>query len=111
MLFRPSDSGFVIVGSTESYGHGNSDVYLLKTNQNGDTLWTKTYGGSDWDYGNNVQNTFDGGFIIAGQESSTDTTGIAHIYMIKTDSIGDTLWTEILSNGCMDRRDWNCTDA
>ena len=91
-VIQSKDSGFVIAGTTESYGNGMSDVYLVKTNQNGDTLWTKTYGGGNFDSGNSVQNTFDGGFIIAGQESSTDS--IAHIYMIKTDSIGDTLWTK-----------------
>jgi hypothetical protein len=92
-VIQASDSGFVIAGSTNSFGHGESDAYLVKTNQNGDTLWTKTYGGADFDYGYFVQNTFDGGFIVVGQESSTDTGGIAHISMIKTDSIGDTLWT------------------
>ncbi len=91
-ILQTSDSGFIIAGTTSSYGNGNSDVYLIKVNGNGDTLWTKTFGGSNFDYCNSMQTTFDGGFILAGQESSSG-AGIAHIYMIKTNATGDTSWT------------------
>jgi hypothetical protein len=91
-LRQTSDSGFVIAGRTSSFGAGMSDVYLLRTDAGGDTLWTRTYGGSDFDLGKDVQLTYDGGFIVAGQESSTN-GGIANMYLIKTDASGDTLWT------------------
>ena len=92
-IIQTSDSGFAVVGYTNSYGYGFTDVYLIKTNVNGDTLWTKTYGGANYDYGNVVKNTLDGGLILGGQESST-ASGPAHIYLIKTNAMGDTLWTK-----------------
>lgn len=64
---QTSDGGYIIAGYTDSYGVGGQDVWLLKTDINGDTLWTKTYGGSCNDRANSVQQTFDGGYIIAGE--------------------------------------------
>jgi len=55
-----------------------------------DTAWTRTYGGSNNDYGESVQQTSDGGYIVVGGGTS-DFYG--DIYLIKTDSLGDTLWT------------------
>ena len=60
------DEGYIIVGSTESYGSGNGDVYLIKTDTNGYELWQRTYGGTNNDHGNSIHQTSDGGFIIAG---------------------------------------------
>jgi hypothetical protein len=85
------DSGFIIAGVTDSYGVGNTDFYLIRTDKNGDTLWTKTFGGDNYDYGFSVENTFDGGFIISGQSSST-IDGIANIYLVKTTATGDSVW-------------------
>src|ERR1041385_846538 len=88
-----SDSGYVICGYTNSFGFGGYDAYLIRTNQNGDTLWTKTYGGTDWDFGYSVKQTSDGGFIIAGGTYSFG-NGDEDVYVIKTNSTGDTLWTK-----------------
>src|ERR1041385_1541888 len=63
---QTTDGGFIIAGSTVNFGAGWHDVYLIKTDANGDTLWTKTYGGSYDDYANSVQQTTDGGYIVAG---------------------------------------------
>ncbi len=89
---QTSDEGYIIVGYTTSYGAGNGDVYLIKTNSNGDTLWTKTYGGSSDDAGYSIQQTDDGGYIIGGYTRSFG-AGNTDFYLIKTDSTGDTLWT------------------
>ncbi len=90
---RTSDGGFIIAGSTNSFGAGNYDIYLIKTNSSGDTLWTKTFGGDSADSGNSVRQTSDGGFIIAGNTNSFG-VGKYDIYLIKTNSLGDTLWTK-----------------
>ena len=87
-----TDSGFIIVGSTSSFGAGGSDVYLVKTDANGDTLWSRTFGGTNDDYGGSVQQTIDGGYAIAGYTWSFG-AGDGDVYLIKTDVTGDTMWT------------------
>ncbi|MCK4234332.1 T9SS type A sorting domain-containing protein [candidate division WOR-3 bacterium] len=89
---QTSDGGYIIAGGTNSFGAGNGDVYLIKTDANGDTLWTKTYGGTDSDCGYSVQQTSDGGYIIAGGISAIDS--VDFYYIIKTDDNGDSLWTK-----------------
>ena len=89
---QTSDGGYIIAGYTNSFGAGLYDVYLIKTNASGDTLWTKTYGGTNWDYGSSVQQTSDGGYIIAGGTKSFG-AGLYDVYLIKTNASGDTLWT------------------
>jgi len=87
-----SDSGYIIVGYT--YISGRSDeVYIIKTNVSGDTLWTKMYGGTDSDLGHSVQQTYDGGYIIVGTTFSFG-AGSRDVYLIKTDGNGNTLWTK-----------------
>lgn len=76
----------------QSFGPGDQHYYLLKTDANGDTLWTRIFGAGMWDEGRSVQQTGDGGYILAGSAYSGVATG-TDFYVIKTDSYGDTLWT------------------
>jgi hypothetical protein len=78
------DGGFVFTGYTESFGAGNDDVWLVRTDSTGDTLWTKTYGGSNNDIGQEVQVTSDGGFIICGHTNSFG-NGFIDVYVVKTE--------------------------
>ena len=64
---QTTDGGYIITGSTGSYGNGDSDVYLLKTDANGDSLWAKTFGGANEDFGSSLELTLDGGYIIVGR--------------------------------------------
>ncbi|MBD3235007.1 MAG: hypothetical protein GF315_14890, partial [candidate division Zixibacteria bacterium] len=59
----------------------------------GDTLWTRTYGGSDKDAAYSLQQTSDGGFVLAGFTKSYGLTD-AQFFVIKTDALGDSLWTQ-----------------
>jgi hypothetical protein len=92
---QTADDGFIIVGRT--YGTAQYDVYLIKTDENGGTLWTKTYGGAGNELGYHVQQTSDNGYIIVGGTNSFGSGW--DIYLIKTDSLGDTLWTRTYENG------------
>lgn len=100
---RPTaDGGYVAIAHTLSYGAGSFDFYLLRLDQHGDTLWTKTYGGAESDWGGFVDQTADGGFVMTG-----DTYSFGHpdgdIYLIRTDALGDTLWTRTYGGAAYDR--------
>lgn len=86
------DHGFIIGGATTSFGSGGWDVYLVRTDANGDTLWTRTFGGPDHDEGRAVALTPDGGFLVAGYTNSYGAGG-RDIYLVRGDADGDTLWT------------------
>jgi hypothetical protein len=90
---KTDDGGFILCGETDSFGAGQSDLFLMKVDENGDSLWFHVWGGEDWDVGHEVQQTTDGGFIVVG---TADSYGFnqSKIYLIKTDADGDTLWTQ-----------------
>jgi len=86
---QTSDGGYIVAGYTGSYGN-SYQVYLIKTNTLGDSLWIRNYGDTSKEYGYSVQQTSDGGYIVAGE---TGTYQDYQVYLIKTNAQGDTLWT------------------
>lgn len=89
---QTSDGGYIVCGITKSYGAGMTDAYLIKTDNLGALLWTKTFGGADWDWGLDVKQCTDGGYIVAGITESFG-AGNEDVYLIRTDDNGNTLWT------------------
>ncbi len=90
---QASDGGFIVGAHSESYGAGSHDVMLIKTDGNGNINWVKYYGGSSADGAYSMQQTADGGFIVAAHTNSFG-AGVHDLYLIKTDENGDTLWTK-----------------
>ena|GEM_PF-4228367 len=88
---QTSEGGYIIVGSTESYGNGAYDVYMIKTDSKGDLIWEKTFGGKSDDFGESIDETFDGGFIIAGITGSKGAGGHDY-YLVKLDKRGNLRW-------------------
>ena len=87
-----ADGGFIISGYTNSFGAGDLDFYLVRTDAAGNELWHKTYGGSGTDYCYAVEVTPDSGFVMVGRTGSFG-AGNDDMYVVRTDSHGDSLWT------------------
>jgi hypothetical protein len=87
-----SDSGYIVAGKTYSFGAGDCDFYLIRTDANGDSIWTRAYGGLDDDRGLSVQAGFESSFIVGGYTNSFG-SGLYDIYLVKVDLLGDTIWT------------------
>lgn len=89
-----SDNGYIIGGQTRSFSE-QADFYLIKTDSSGNLIWEKTFGGTKDDIGYSVKETFDKGYIIVGQSNSFTTSPDSYvIYLVKTDSKGETVWTK-----------------
>lgn len=90
IILNPCDSAALCLGYTTSYGAGEQDIYLIKLDTAGDTLWTQTYGDTNYEYAWDIVSTYDSGFVIVGEQFFY---GASNIYIMKVDSVGDTLWT------------------
>ena len=95
------DGGYIISAHVNSFGAGLHDVYLIKTDAQGDTLWTKIYGGSNEDRLRAVQQTTDGGYILVSETLSFG-AGSADVYLVKTDSSGNLMWTKTYGGSAAD---------
>lgn len=95
-VLQTTDGGYILVGEKASPYQHLPDVYLIKTDNAGDTLWTKTYGGEKSEHGSSVCQTTDGGYIVCGTKNGDWSSDI---YLIRTDDNGDTLWTRTFGQG------------
>lgn len=86
------EDGYLLLGYTNSFGAGGYDIYLVKCDFNGNLIWEKTYGGSDWDFGYKIM-AYNNGFYLAG-ESWSYTNGAADAYLIQVDEEGNEIWSD-----------------
>lgn len=102
---QTSDGGYIVAGYTESNdgdvkgNHGSSDFWLAKLDANGELLWNKCYGGKAYDWASSVQETKDGGFILAGNTSSTNgdvsgNHGGNDYWVVKVNANGNIEWSK-----------------
>jgi hypothetical protein len=94
---QTTDGGYIISGETWRPGalSWQIDFYLIKTDANGDTTWTRTFDGFEsTDVGRSAQQTLDGGYIIAGY--TNDYPGNHDVFLVKTNTNGDKVWTKNL---------------
>jgi len=95
-ITNAQNNACVLAGVTNS--PDSADLYIIKINATGDTLWTKTHGDSLFDEARGVQHTYDGGYIITGY-TDRDSTGYAHVYLVKTDTLGNVIWEKTYGYG------------
>lgn len=99
-LLQLADGGFLVAGSAESFSAGNPDVYLLRTDADGEMIWQKTYGGSGSDYGWHLLEAAGGGYVIAGEKEVVNEQGAGFAaYLLKVDDDGKQLWENTYGNG------------
>lgn len=97
-VIQNPDNTFMIAGETSSFGNGGSDGYLIKTDMNGNVLWSKTYGGTGNDLFYDVISTTDGGYAMSGYTASFGSGG-KDSYIVKIDSVGNVQWSKAYGGG------------
>ncbi len=101
-VVNTNDGGFLLGGNSYSNdgdvgnNNGHNDMWIFKIDQYGNLQWSQTYGGSENDYCNDLLNTNDGGFLLAGSTHISDEINILHsdAWLIKIDSIGNVEWSQ-----------------
>jgi len=96
------DGGFVLVGSESAYGAGEYDILLVRTDENGDTLWTRTYGGPHYDDGQDVMETSQKDLLVTGYFRPNSSVNDRMLVM-KCDSSGNTIWAKTFGGTHIDR--------
>lgn len=101
-VIQTYDNGFlllagVVLSMDSINGVTNMDIWLTKTGSMGNALWSKTYGGSHLDFPTCVRECDDGGYLIT-CNSKPSPRDYESLWLLKTDSLGDTLWTKLFSD-------------
>lgn len=112
-IVKSEDGGYLITGSTIStdgditMNHGESDIWVIKIDNNGNLIWEKTYGGLRFDAAEGIRPASDGGFILSGNSKSEDqdltlNAGENDIWLLKIDSQGNPVWQQTFGGSDLD---------
>jgi hypothetical protein len=90
--------GYILVGSTKSFGAGGSDLYVIETDDLGNEVWSQTYGSELDEEGYDVRRTSDGGLFILAQVTQgarlyTDQN--PDVFLLRTDGAGNEIWSQV----------------
>ncbi len=95
---QTTDGGYILAGSTSSFGRGGTDGYIIKTDKKGNVVWSRTYGGTANDDFMKVRQTTDGGYIAVGSTRSFHQAQ-GEIFVVKINSAGTVTWARGFANG------------
>ncbi len=112
-IAKTTDNGYVITGNTfsndidVSKNNGESDVWLIKLDDNGNLIWEKTFGGTEYDAAQGVFTSLDGGFLIVGNSKSSDLDAISNmgendIWILRANARGDLIWQQTFGGADLD---------
>jgi hypothetical protein len=108
-LIQTLDEGYAILAVTNSFGAGDADYWLIKTDSDGNMLWNKTYGETGFDFGVHVLQTVEGGYAIIGFTDSFGAGG-TDAWLVKTDVDGIMRWNQTYG-GAEDDEGWSLIET
>jgi len=88
---QTTDGGYILSGASWSEGNGSGDIQLVRVDEEGDVLWTSTFGTAALDFGYSVRQTTDGGFVVAGMFNGFENDTLT---VIRTDANGSMIWEQ-----------------
>lgn len=100
-VLETRDGGFILIGDTESFGNGDQDMRVIKTDSNGNVSWSRNFGGSGWDTGYSIIETPEGDLVMAGSKSASQ-YGDGNLLLVKTSSNGDLIWEKTIGTAYHD---------
>jgi len=92
-----NDGGIVVCGGSKSFGNGVEDIYVVKTDLDGNLIWEKTYGSHYYDTGVKIIQTQDGGYVICGPSTNSSTVFL-NVILLRIDADGNEIWTKYFND-------------
>ncbi len=106
-----NDNSLYAAGWTESFGLGGTDAFIIKTDLNGDTIWTRTFGNNGEDFFRALTSTTDNGCLAVGETNSYGVGSDYNIMAIRLNANGDTLWTKYIGDSSGDDFAWTVKET